>query len=297
MSCAQNLSNDALIENLGRIKVEERQRLAYFLEYVVEVDRRRLWAEHACDSMHKYLTERLGYSDPTASKRVKVARAGEEFPFLLEVIREGRLHLTGAYLLSKHLTDENHRKLLSWACGKSKLAIERKIAEMCPLPKIQPTLRKLPERKAKEAAAIDRPPQERTGTRPPPPRVKTSSLKPSGPRRSRFTMDISDEEAAILNELRDITGIQDEREILLRAARELLEREKKRKFGAAIKPRKVSPEKQSTTSRYIPNSIKRAVIERDGQQCNVPGPRRPAMLGDIPARVLSHRAVGQGQWH
>ena len=123
MTRLQQLDNKTLIKSISKRTDLEREQLAEFLEYVAEIDARRLWAEEAYSSMHVFLTSRLGFSDPTASKRVSVARAARKFPLLLKTIRSGALHLTGAHLLAKHLTRESHVELIEWSKGLSLIHI------------------------------------------------------------------------------------------------------------------------------------------------------------------------------
>jgi hypothetical protein len=76
-------------------------------EHLVEVERRRLYLAHATSSLYRCCIERLGYSDDAALKRHRVARLALRLPQVLEELRAGTIHLTGLFLLSTHLTEEN----------------------------------------------------------------------------------------------------------------------------------------------------------------------------------------------
>ncbi len=76
---------------------------------------------------------------------------------LLEMLADGRLHLTGAGKLAPHLTVENRAVLLARATRQSKRRIEELIAELCPQPDVPARIRKLPERPAKAVASQLRP--------------------------------------------------------------------------------------------------------------------------------------------
>src|SRR5207237_8895694 len=65
-------------------------------------------------------------------------------PAIIEVIRSGRVHLTGVRLLLAHLTPENHREVLARAAGKSKREIEELVVAMSPRPLVPTMIRTVP---------------------------------------------------------------------------------------------------------------------------------------------------------
>ena len=78
-----------------------------------------------------------------------VARAARKHPVLLDMLADGRLHLTGISILQQHLTSENREMLLRRATHKSKREIEELVVEICPKPDVPTSIRKLPERREK----------------------------------------------------------------------------------------------------------------------------------------------------
>ena len=97
--------------------------------------------------MFKYATEYLHLSEHEAYLRIEVARASLRHPMLLEMLADGRLHLSGAAILHGHLTEANRETVLERATHRSKRQIENLIAEICPKPDVPPTMRKRPERR------------------------------------------------------------------------------------------------------------------------------------------------------
>ena len=144
------LTDTELLDRLTCLQGRSVGLLAELLVHLGEVDARRLYAPRACSSMHRYCVERLGMSGGAAYKRIAVARAGREFPFLLEVIGAGRLHLSGAVLLVPHLEGAGHRGLIEAACGLGKRDIERMLAARAPKPPVPTRIRRLP----RAAAAV-----------------------------------------------------------------------------------------------------------------------------------------------
>jgi hypothetical protein len=70
------------------------------------------------------------------SRRVEadLARASREHPILLEMLGDGRLHLSGIAKLAPHLSVETRDALLARAAHRSRREIEDLVAELAPRP-------------------------------------------------------------------------------------------------------------------------------------------------------------------
>ena len=77
-----------------------------------------------------------------------------KFPKLLELVADGRLHLTGIGLLASHLTAENAEELMAAATHKSKRDIEQFIAARAPKPDAPGRVTKLPEPKLRNESQV-----------------------------------------------------------------------------------------------------------------------------------------------
>ncbi|HYJ10791.1 MAG TPA: hypothetical protein VEX18_17335, partial [Polyangiaceae bacterium] len=102
----------------------ERHAMVDVIEHLVEMQRRRLYLRLSVSSLYRYCIERLGYGEDAALKRHRVAKLALRLPQVLDELRAGTIHLTGLFLLSKQLTDENATTLLHEARGKSRRQIE-----------------------------------------------------------------------------------------------------------------------------------------------------------------------------
>ncbi len=87
--------------------------------HIGEVDARRLYARKASSSMFVYCTEVLHLSEHEAYLRIAVARASRRHPVLLDMLGDGRLHLSGIAKLAPWLTEANRETLLARAAYKS----------------------------------------------------------------------------------------------------------------------------------------------------------------------------------
>ncbi len=143
---ASQLSDSQLLERMPDLVRGEREATAGVILHLMEIDRRRLYLDQACSSLYSYCLERLGYSEDAALKRVRVARLAERVPRALEELESGSVHLTGLFLLSQHVTQENADALLDQAKGKSRREIEVLIAIWFPKPDVPDSIEPEPQR-------------------------------------------------------------------------------------------------------------------------------------------------------
>jgi len=137
----RRLSNEALIQELKASVAQDHSHTARQVALIAEVRRRRLYAAAGYPSMYRYCVAELHLSEDAAWKRLQVAGAARECPGILEVLADGRVHLSGLTLLAPHLTAKNVDELLVAATHKSKREIERLLAERFPKPDLQAEVR------------------------------------------------------------------------------------------------------------------------------------------------------------
>ena len=139
------LSNDQLLHRVQSLVSRSNRDLAELLWHLAEVDARGLYRGEACSSMFKYCTDRLGFSEHVAFKRITAARLARKFPAVLRRIARGDVHLTAVKALAKILTAENHERVLAQAAGKKTWEVEILVASLAPKPDVPPQIRKLPQ--------------------------------------------------------------------------------------------------------------------------------------------------------
>ena len=147
------ISDDELLRRLSELLQKSRRVESELVAHIGEVDARRLYAREAAPSMFAYCTDVLKLSEHEAYLRIAVARASRKHPMLLEMLAEGRLHLSGIAKLAPCLTEANRETLLARTSGKSKRQIEELVAELAPKPDVPATMRKLPEHGSKAQTA------------------------------------------------------------------------------------------------------------------------------------------------
>jgi len=141
-----HLANPVLLRGLAMLAAHDRRTTALLLAHIAEADERRLFAPAGYSSMYAYCMGELLFSDDAAGKRVYAARTARQFPAILELVADGRLHLTAVLLLAPFLTDENASELLALASRKSKTKIELMLAQRFPKPDVPSQIEPLPAR-------------------------------------------------------------------------------------------------------------------------------------------------------
>ena len=133
MKLLKDLTGDELMERLRASCRNEQRLIVAFIELLIEVDQRRLDLLLGCNSMHDFCVRKLHMSGGVAYRRINAARLVQRFPFLLELIESGALHLSGLVILRPYLTDETvARKLAEDASWCSETRIYELLAERYP---------------------------------------------------------------------------------------------------------------------------------------------------------------------
>src|SRR5262249_23534995 len=138
--------DDEVLASLDDLLRQSRRVEAPLVAHIGEAHARHLYARYAASSMFSYCRDVLHLSEGEAQLRITVAQAAREHPVLLEMLADGRLHLSGIAKLAPVLTRENRDALLARAVHKSKRQIEEMVAEVAPRPDAPSVMRKLPER-------------------------------------------------------------------------------------------------------------------------------------------------------
>ena len=277
----KSVSDDDLLRRLSDLLKQSRRVESVLVAHIAEVDERRLYVRDA-PSMFGYCTQVLHLSEHEAYARITAARASRKFPVLLEMLSDGRLHLSGIGKLVPHLTDANCDDLLARATHKTKSEIEELIAEIAPKPDVLAAVRKIPARVDRGELGPDRVavPQSASLCAP---RIATSELSPNrapviplripaavtplAPARYKVQFTASAELREKLERLQALTR-EDLVTVIENAVNDKLERIEAKRFGLTKSPRKTLGQTDtSPTSRYLPAPVRRVVRQRYGNRC------------------------------
>ena len=294
------LTDEQLVASLRDLIGQNRQLTAKVVLLIAEVEARRLHLAAACSSMFDYCTRVLGFDEAAAYNRIQVARLVRRFPLVLDMLQDGRLHLTGARLLGPHLAEDNHRELLEAAQNMSKRAIKQLIAERHPKPDAPDLVRKLPSQTKDAATQLDLQPPSSPRTEPPktsrpdPPKTRPpkESTQPTAPDRFKVQFTAN---AALVAKLDEVKALLSHREprpdlaIVVERAVDLLRADLlKERFGVGAKPRAAAKPDARPRTRHVPRSVRREVVQRDGLRCAYVDPKTGRRCAETKRLELQH---------
>jgi hypothetical protein len=90
----KTMSDDDLLRSLSELLTNSRSVEAELVAHMAEVDERRVYAPYA-SSLFTYCINVLHMSEHEAFLRMRVARTSRKYPMLLDMLADGRLHLSG----------------------------------------------------------------------------------------------------------------------------------------------------------------------------------------------------------
>jgi 5-methylcytosine-specific restriction endonuclease McrA len=275
-ACHRRLTDHELIEEVTRLAAAESQSTATLISMLAEFDARRLYLGQGCSSMFSYCTQVLHLAEHAAYNRIEAARASRRFPIIVEVLAEGRVHLSAVRLLAPHLTDANHVDVLREASHKSKRDVEEIVARLRPRPDVAPSVRKLPDPRtplSSQSVPKDMTPSE-IAVAPIVARPSTSTNpEPLAPGRYKVQFTVTQNTHDKLRRVQDLlrhrlpTG--DPAAIFDRAISLLLETLEKQKLAATNRPR--TTRAADDHARRVPAAVRRKVWARDGGRCRFEG--------------------------
>ncbi len=310
------LPDHELLEALKSTLARDRSTTVELLVLLGEVEHRRLHRGAGYDSMFDYCLGEHHMSEDVACHRLRVARAVRRWPVILDMIEDGRLHVTGVSEIARYLTPRNAAELIGASVHQSRRAIRLMIAERFPRGDAPTVLR--PVGDAAGPASSPLPPTEHPafgapsgsavapGSNPPVPvRVgpiespnpceskeplpKYPRIEPLAPQRFALQVTIDQECHDLLLYAKALLGHAvpsgDLPEVLKRCLRDAVEGLERRKFGVGARLRTVRDPKDP---RYVSPAVRREVFVRDEGQCTFVG-NRGHRCGSQTRLQLHHR--------
>ena len=224
----------------------EKEATFALLDYLLEVDVRRLYATKVYSSLFEYIVKELGLSEPAAAERVNAVKTH---------LKEGRLSLTTASQIERFIKTENkvradrvpvsEKTTIIDAClDHSKREVEKKLLGI-----------------QTEGAKI----------------LTQERIKPMAEDRIELKLSINLKAFQKLEKLKELTG-ETSLEAIFSEGLDLLVLKEQKKRGHDCKPTlstlPAEPEKVTNlNSRFIPIDLKRAIFARSGGQCEYRDPK------------------------
>jgi hypothetical protein len=128
----EGVKDEILLKDCKEAVGKEKKATARVLEYLSEIDSRRLWASEGYSSLFDFCIRFLGYSEAETCRRTQAARLSSRIEEVKPLLEEGTLSLTSMSLLSKHLTKENAKEILPQVVNLSTRQVEKVIEHHFP---------------------------------------------------------------------------------------------------------------------------------------------------------------------
>ena len=133
----KNLSNSALVAKLRELVSRERMLVSEVLQYLREVEERKLFLDFGFSSLFAFCVGELGYSEPEAQLRIQSMRLIRVAPEVAEKIENGNLSMSVAAKIQsaarrEDLPKEEVQDLVQELSGSSKREAEKILAARFP---------------------------------------------------------------------------------------------------------------------------------------------------------------------
>ncbi len=269
--------------HLATLLGKERGDLADFLVSLADFDRKRLWLDLGYPTLWLYLIRELGLSSGAASYRKIGCELVQEFPEIVEPIRDGRLCFTTAFEVAKVLTRENVGDALPQFFHCSKRKAQEIVAGIRPVeaPPRRTVVTAVARPATQHARELQLPacdateshralPVERDGTESQPIRTPRDEAVPLTAALQRLHVNVSKRFLEKLAAARDALSHSKPRasvEEILEAGLDLVLERRDQRVGVVKKPL-ATPRPSRTAG--IPAAVRRAVWTRDGGKCQHP---------------------------
>ncbi|MGZ3817143.1 MAG: hypothetical protein ACXVCR_14750, partial [Bdellovibrio sp.] len=125
MISLSNISNLELISRMEKLVRTERKITHMILQYILEMEERKLYADLGYDGMYTYLTRGLGYSEASAYRRLQSARLLRKVPEISTNIEEGNLNLSQLTQVQKCLKEKKKKTGKSISSQDTLLVLEK----------------------------------------------------------------------------------------------------------------------------------------------------------------------------
>lgn len=136
----KHLTDKTLHEDTKKLAASERELTVKILHHLKEIDRRKLFSDHGCTSLHHYCVKELGYSEGSAHRRIVSARLLREIPVIEEKIENGSLNLMNISSLTNFFKEqeivdvERKKEILQQVEGLSTRECELKLLQLSEKP-------------------------------------------------------------------------------------------------------------------------------------------------------------------
>lgn len=239
-----HLNNQDLISNLKNLVAEERKIITKVLNYLREVERRKLFLARGYPSLYEFCRQELGYSEGCAHRRISAMRLIKDVPEVESKIASGELSLSVVAQTQSHFKKQ-----------------ERKAAPITREQKIE-LLTKLENASTREC--------EKILLQLDPESARADKVRTLSDELTELRLTVDKEFMEKLEQAKDLLSHKDSnlstKEVLILALEEFVVKRDRTRSTQSTKSSTSAPEVKPK-SRYISATVKRAVWKKSLGQC------------------------------
>jgi len=128
----KGISSRQLLSRIRKLSETERKAVLSILIHLIEIERRKLYLPLGFSSLFEFCMEHLGYSESTASRRIRIARCIRDFPQCYRALASGKVSMTSLAMITRIINTENASELLSRIEGTSSKEVELLVSSLRP---------------------------------------------------------------------------------------------------------------------------------------------------------------------
>jgi hypothetical protein len=121
----KNLSDTVLIENTKQEVAKERKATVAVIEYLEEIESRRLYSKYSYETLWEFVVKELGYDGGSAQRRINAMRISRLLPEVKEAITSAALCLTTVSMIEQFTKNEHKQGRKTYSVSEKKALLNQ----------------------------------------------------------------------------------------------------------------------------------------------------------------------------
>ena len=119
------LSDEALIQNTKQEVARERESTIAVIEYLEEIESRRLYSKYGYSTLWEFVVKELGYDSGSAQRRINAARISRVVPEVKEALTSSALCLTTVSMIEQFTKNERKQGVKTYSAAEKKELLDQ----------------------------------------------------------------------------------------------------------------------------------------------------------------------------
>jgi hypothetical protein len=128
----RKLSDETLLSRPSALVRREHNSTFAILHHLNEVERRKLHLQLGYPSLFRYCTDRLGYSESSAGRRIQTARIIRRYPQVIGLLEQNEVNITTVSRVAGVVFERDDPSLVGLIRGKTQREVDAIVARYRP---------------------------------------------------------------------------------------------------------------------------------------------------------------------